>query len=124
MTASAPDPYVASLPISHIQMSEAANFAGGKVTYIDGQIANTGGKVVDGILVAVVFKNDIGELPQEETMPLSLIRTREPYVDIESVAADPLKPGEQKDFRLIFDRVTPTWNQQYPAIRVVRVHTR
>ncbi len=105
-------------------MSEAANFAGGKVTYIDGQIANTGGKVVDGVVVTVTFKNDIGEPPQQETMPLSLIRTREPYVDIEPVSADPLKPGEQKDFRLIFDRVTPTWNQQYPEIKVVHAHTR
>jgi hypothetical protein len=57
-------------------------------------------------------------------MPLSLIRTREPYVDIEPVSAEPLKPGDTHEFRLIFDHVTPTWNQQYPTVQPVRVQTR
>jgi hypothetical protein len=120
LATAAPDPYAAHLPISHVQMSEAANFAGSKLTYVDGQIANTGGKAVTGVTVAVMFRNDLGEPPQQEVMPLRLIRTREPYVDIQPVSADPLKPGETKDFRLIFDHVTSTWNGQYPEIRVVR----
>jgi hypothetical protein len=57
-------------------------------------------------------------------MPLTLIRTLEPYVDIEPVSAEPLKRGDSHDFRLIFDHVSPTWNQQYPAIQVMRVETR
>jgi adenosylcobinamide amidohydrolase len=57
-------------------------------------------------------------------VPLSLIRTRQPYVDIEPVSAAPIEPGQQRDFRLIFDTVPADWNQQYPEIRVISVHSR
>jgi hypothetical protein len=119
-----PDPYASQLSISNLQMSEAANFAGGKVTYVDGTITNKGDKTVTGVHVVVTFKNDVGEPPQKTPMPLTLIRTREPYVDIEPVSAEPLKPGDSHDFRLIFDHVSPTWNQQYPVIQVMHVETR
>ena len=119
-----PDAYASQLAIGNLQMSEAANFAGGKVTYVDGTIANKGDKIVTGVNVLVTFHNDIGEPPQMTPMPLTLIRTREPYVDIEPVSAAPLKPGDSHDFRLIFDHVSPTWNQQYPAIQAMRVQTR
>ena len=48
----APDPYAASLPITNVVMSESGNLAGGKVTYIDGHITNTGNKTVTGRLGA------------------------------------------------------------------------
>ena len=119
-----PDPYASQLSISNLQMSEATNFTGSKITYVDGQVTNKGNKTVTGINVVVTFRNDIGEPPQTTPMPLSLIRTREPYVDIEPVSAEPLKPGGTHEFRLIFDHVTPTWNQQYPTIQPVRVQSR
>jgi Protein of unknown function (DUF2393) len=116
-----PDPYAAQLSIGNLQMSEATNFTGSKVTYVDGTITNNGTKTVTAVNVVVTFKNDIGEPPQQTPMPLTLIRTRDPYVDIEPVSAEPLKPGESHDFRLIFDHVSPTWNQQYPTIQVTRI---
>ena len=51
------DPYAASLPISNLAMSESANLAGGKVTYVDGHIANTGARTVTGITVQVLFRD-------------------------------------------------------------------
>ena len=119
-----PDAYASQLAISNLKMSEAANFAGGKVTYVDGTIANKGDKIVGSVTVVVTFHNDIGEPPQIAPMPLTLIRTREPYVDIEALSAEPLKPGDSHDFRLIFDHVSPTWNQQFPTIQPTRVQTR
>jgi hypothetical protein len=119
-----PDPYAAQLSTGNLQMSEASNFTGSKVTYLDGTITNKGSKTVSAVNVVVTFHNDIGEPPQQTPMPLTLIRTREPYVDIEPVSAEPLKPGESHDFRLIFDHISPTWNQQFPTIQVKRVEAR
>jgi hypothetical protein len=102
-------------------MSEASNFAGGKVTYVDGKIINNGSETLTGITVQVAFRNDLKEIAQKETMPLNLIRTHEPYVDTQPVSASPLKPGDRREFRLIFDSVAPDWNGQYPEIRVVQV---
>ncbi|HEY3990363.1 MAG TPA: DUF2393 family protein [Acidobacteriaceae bacterium] len=119
-----PDPYASELSIGNLQMSEATNFTGSKVTYVDGTITNKGSKTVTGVNVVVTFSNDIGEPPQKVPMPLSLIRTREPYVDIEPVSAEPLKPSDTHEFRLIFDHISPTWNQQHPTILPIRVLTR
>jgi hypothetical protein len=62
--------------------------------------------------------------PQLETLPLSLIRTREPYVDTQSVASAPMKPGEERDFRLIFESIPANWNMQMPEIRIIQVGTK
>lgn len=117
----APDPYAASLPIGNLVMSESANLAGGKVTYVDGHIANKGSRTVTGVTVQVLFRNFAHEVVQNETHALNLIRTREPYVDVEPVSAAPLKPGDEQDFRLIFDSVSPDWDGAYPEIRVIHV---
>lgn len=116
------DPYAASLPISGLQMSEADSFSGAKVTYIDGHVANIGDRTVTAITVQVGFHSDVGQYAQRLAVPLSLIRTRQPYVDIQSVSAAPIEPGQQRDFRLIFDAVPAEWNLQYPEIRVISVH--
>src|SRR6516165_7196210 len=74
-----PAPYASSLDIGGLQMSEASNFAGGKVTYVDGKIINNGSETLTAITVQVAFRNDLKEIAQKETMPLNLIRTHEPY---------------------------------------------
>jgi hypothetical protein len=118
------DSYAPSLPITNLKMSEASNFAGGKVTYIDGEVTNTGTKTVTGVTIQLAFHNELGELSQKETMALNLIRTREPYVDTQPVSGAPIQPGQVREFRLILDHVTMDWNQQYPEIRVVEVKSR
>ncbi len=120
----AADPYAANLPIANLAMSEAPNFAGSKVTYLDGRIANTGNSTVTGVTVQVLFRTFTHEVAQNETQPLKLIRIREPYVDLEPVSAAPLKPSDTHDFRLIFDAVSPDWDGVYPEVRVIRVKTR
>jgi hypothetical protein len=115
------DPYAASLPITELKMSESSNFAGGKVTYVDGHIANNGSKTVADITVQLGFRDFGNQLVQKETMPLTLIHMREPYVDTQVVSADPIKPGDQRDFRLVLDHVAQDWNGQYPEVRVIRI---
>jgi Protein of unknown function (DUF2393) len=120
----AADPYAASLPITDVKMSESGNLAGTKVTYLDGHITNNGNKTVTGVSVQILFRNVANEVAQNETWPLKWIRTRDPYVDLEPASAEPMKPGEGRDFRLIFDNITPDWNQVYPEIRLVHVDAR
>lgn len=115
------DPYAANLPISGLTMSESSNLAGGKVTYVDGHIANKGSRTVTGITVQVLFRDMTHQIAQNDTQPLRLIRMREPYIDVEPVSAAPLKPGEERGFRLIFDTVSPDWDGDYPRIRILHV---
>jgi len=116
-----PAPYAAQLTVSNLQMSQANNAIGGQSTYLDGQITNHGSETLTAITVQVAFRDVANQLVQKETMPLNLIRTREPYVDTEPVRADPILPNQTRDFRLIFDHVSQNWNQNYPEVRVIDV---
>ncbi|HEV2646292.1 MAG TPA: DUF2393 family protein [Acidobacteriaceae bacterium] len=118
------DAYAASLPLSGMEMSEAENLSGGKMTYLDGRLTNSGGRTVTGVTVQVVFANDMGMAPQVDTVPLTLIRTKQPYIDVEPVSADALKPGDSRDFRLTFETVPDGWNTQMPEVRVIRTELR
>jgi uncharacterized protein DUF2393 len=113
--------YAASLPLSQVAMSESTSLSGGKSTFIDGHIQNTGSQTVTGITVQVIFRNDEAMPPQIDTVPLSLIRTREPYIDTQSVGSSPLKAGDGRDFRLIFESIPANWNTQIPEIRIIQV---
>ncbi len=116
--------YATQLHLSKLAMSESSNLAGGKVTYLDGEVSNLGDRTVTGVTVRVEFRNAAHEVAQNETMALSLIRMREPYIDTEPVSASPLKPGERRDFRLIFDRVSADWDGAYPEVVVLGAATR
>ena len=113
--------YAPNLPLSQLAMSESTSLSGGKSTFIDGHIQDTGDQTVTGITVQVLFRNDEGMPPQVETLPLSLIRTRQPYIDTQPVSAAPLKPGDGQDFRLIFENIPANWNMQMPEIHVIQV---
>ncbi|SEC39059.1 DUF2393 family protein [Terriglobus roseus] len=114
-----PDVYAASLPITGITMSEATNGAGGKATYVDGTVTNTGTKTLTDAQVQVTFATSDGSAPHLETVPVALVRTRIPYVDLQSISVDPIKPGDHRDFRLIFESVPANWNVQPPSILIV-----
>lgn len=118
------DAYAANLPLTNLQMSESTSLSGGKVTYLDGHILNKGDRTVIGVTVQVLFRDYAREVTQNETQPLKLIRMREPYIDVEPVAAAPLKPNDGQDFRLIFDRVSADWDGAYPEVRIIRVATK
>ncbi|MDQ2834966.1 MAG: DUF2393 domain-containing protein [Acidobacteriota bacterium] len=116
--------YAPNLPLSQLAMSESTSLSGGKSTFIDGTVKNTGTQTVTAITAQVLFRNDEGMPPAIETEPLSLIRTREPYVDTEPVSAAPLKPGDQAAFRLIFEAIPANWNSEMPEIHVIDVGTK
>jgi len=69
----------------------------------------------------VVFRDYANKVAQSERMALTLIRTREPYIDTVMVSAAPLKPGAQQDFRLNFDVITPDWAGAVPEVRILHV---
>jgi hypothetical protein len=119
-----PAAYAASLPLSKLAMSESTSLSGGKSTFIDGIVGNSGSSTVSAVTVQVLFKNEEQMPPQVETVPLMLVRTREPYVDTQMVSASPIKPGEEREFRLIFEAIPANWNMQMPEVRVVRVETK
>jgi hypothetical protein len=118
------DAYASSLPLTQFAMSESENLSGGKLTYLDGHVQNTGGKMVTAVTVQVVFANDEAMPPEIDTIPLTLIAMKQPYIDVQPVSANPLRPGDDREFRLTFETVPENWNTQMPTVRVIRTELR
>ncbi len=118
------DPYAKNITLSNVQVSQASNFAGDQLTYVDGTIQNGGNRTITAMTLQAAFPNETGDAPQILQAPLSLVRSRDPYVDTQPISAAPLPPGKSQDFRLVFDNVSPMWNQAPPALRIVDIGTR
>ena len=117
------DPYVKNLQLADFKLSQAENFVGGNVTYLEGKVRNGGSKTVTGAQVRVTFKNSLQEVSQSETLPLMIITARQPYIDTADLRSQPLKPGDARDFRLTFEHVTADWNGAMPEVEVRTVAT-
>lgn len=117
-------PYAAKLKISDLKMSQAQNFVGANVTYIDGTLTNTGDQTLTHAEVRVTFKDLYGQIAQVEEVPIKVLQTSGPYPDTVDFAISPLAPGQSKPFRLIFEHVSEQWNQAYPELQIVNVTTK
>src|SRR5579864_5736811 len=103
---SGPPPYVANLKFSDVKMSQAQNFVGASVTYIDGTVTNAGDKTVTHATAHVEFKNSMDQVAQVEDLPLRILQTGGPYPDAVDLTVSPLGPGQSKPFRLTFEHVS------------------
>ena len=90
--------YAASLPLSQLAMSESTSLSGGKSTFIDGHIQNTGTQTVSGITVQVLFRNEEAMPPQIETAAALAGSDQEPYVDTQPVALGSAEAGRRAGF--------------------------
>jgi hypothetical protein len=119
-----PPPYATFLKVSDIKMSAAENFVGATVSYVDGTITNTGSKTVTHAAVQTVFKDEMGQVVGNETMPLHVLQTSGPYPDVADLSASPLAPGQSKPFRLTFEGISNQWNHQVPELQITDVVTK
>jgi Protein of unknown function (DUF2393) len=120
----APPPYAASLKISDLKLSQAQNFVGATVTYVDGTLLNTGDQTVTHAEVRVTFKDMYGQIAQVENFPIKVLRTTGPYPDTADLSVVPLPPGQSSAFRLIFEHLSDQWNQGQPDLQITGVMTR
>jgi hypothetical protein len=123
ITAKVASPYAGHLDLENVKLSLAENFIGGTVTYIDGQVANTGDKTVTHATVSVKFQNSLGQIAQLEELPLQVLDRTGPYPQAIDLKMSPLKPQQSREFRLTLSHVSTEWNQQIPDLKVMQVET-
>jgi hypothetical protein len=120
----APASYAPSLKVSDVKMSAAENFVGATVSYVDGTLTNTGNKSVTHAMVQALFKDEMGQIVGNETLPLHVLQTSGPYPDVVDLSASPLAPGQSKPFRLTFETLSTQWNRQIPELEITDVVTK
>jgi hypothetical protein len=119
--AGAAHPYAASLQFADLKLSAAENFVGGNVTYLDGVLANTGARTVNGVTVELTFRNSLSEVVQRETMRVMALSEAGPYPDTRDLRAAPLAPGKSRPIRLTLEHISADWNRAAPDIKVTSV---
>jgi hypothetical protein len=117
------DPYSSNLRIMDVKASQAQNFAGGSVYYLEGQIANMGSKSITGANVEAVFRNTLGQVVDRQVQPLTILQERPGYTDSVSLREHPLTPNMQDRFRLTFEHISADWNQGVPELRFIKINT-
>ncbi|HWX53562.1 MAG TPA: hypothetical protein VN176_03110 [Verrucomicrobiae bacterium] len=115
------DFYIPKLQISGLHMEEAATFAGGKITYVEGRLNNGGDRKVTGASMEVLLKNSLNETVQKETQQVVVLLRATPYADYGSLDQSPLAPGQSREFRLTLEHVSADWDGQIPQVKIVKV---
>jgi uncharacterized protein YneF (UPF0154 family) len=98
--------YVRSLQLSEVTMKATESYVKQTVIEIEGKITNTGNRTVSQAELYCVFYNSYGEVILREKAPI--VRTA-------------LKPGEMRPFRLPFDDIPASWNNQMPQLVIARI---
>jgi hypothetical protein len=105
-------------------MSQAQNFVGATVTYIDGNLVNSGDKTVMHVTVRVTFRDLYGQLAQVEEVPIKVLQTSGPYPDTVDLSLSAIAPSQSKPFRLTFEHLSDQWNHAYPDLAITDVQVK
>jgi hypothetical protein len=98
--------YAANVRFQDLKMSRFENMLHQQVTYLVGNIENTGNRTIGDLEITVEFRN-----VQNQVVLRQSVRP------LESRPV-PIQAGQQRAFQVGFDGVPADWNEQYPAIRV------
>jgi hypothetical protein len=115
--------YAEHLQLSNVRVSQSESLSGARSTFVDGQVVNNGDQTVTAATVEAQFAWSGGQT-QTATAPLAIVHMRQPVVDTVPLSTAPLGPGQQADFRLIFDSVKSGFNMRVTNVRVLEASTR
>ena len=117
-TVQGPDPYAANLVVEQARLSQADNFVGATVTYIDLTVRNTGQRTVTGGMVKATFRDTLGQAVQTDTLPLRALVKHALGGEDESaeLMVAPLAPGQTRTLRLTVEHISSEWNQAQPEL--------
>ncbi len=87
-------------------MSRAESFLNQEVTYLAGDVLNSGDRALSGIEATIEFQDDMKQIALRETRPVLF------------GSSALLPPGKTAHFEISFDHVPPSWNMQLPTVRV------
>ena len=101
--------YLKHLALSDVQMAAAESYLKQAVLEIVGAIGNNGDRVIDTIEVNCIFRDAYGQVVLRERVTVVGRRTGQ------------LKPGDTKGFRLAFDSIPDSWNNQMPELVIAQI---
>jgi len=101
--------YVKDLRLSDVEMEAHESYMKQAVVEITGKIGNAGDRVLQVVEINCVFYDHYNQVVLRERVP------------IVSKKMGNLAPGETKNFRLAFDNLPESWNNQMPQMVIARI---
>lgn len=98
--------YVKNLKLSEVSMKATESYVKQMVTEIEGKITNAGDRPVKQVDVYCIFYNSYGEVVLRERVP---------------IVKAALQPGEMRPFRMPFDTIPGSWNNQMPQLVIALI---
>lgn len=98
--------YVRNLQLSDVTMKATESYVKQMVTEIEGKITNSGTRTVKQVDVYCIFYNVYGEVVLRQRVPI-----------VKSL----VKSGESRSFRLPFDEIPESWNNQMPQLVIAGI---
>lgn len=98
--------YVRSLRLSDVTMKATKSYLSQMITEIEGKITNVGDRTLQSIELNCAFYDAYSQLVLRERV---------------TIVRNGLKPGETKSFRLPFDSIPQSWNQQMPDLVIAGI---
>ena len=105
------------IQLSHLQIVPAPV---GNAVYLTGLMENKGGTEVTGVQVQATFQGTNGENLETQTRPVEALAGPSSNT-AEDLTRSPIKPNEQRPFRVYFEHYPAGWNHQVPALVVTIV---
>jgi len=101
--------YVQNLDLSDVHMHATESYLKQTITEIEGSIQNKGDRALHSVEILCVFHDSYGQV---------VLRER---VFIVKHSGTPLKPGERRAFRLPFDDIPSSWDNQMPRLVIAAI---
>jgi hypothetical protein len=98
--------YAHNLQLSDVSMKATESYSKQVITEIEGKVTNAGDRTVEFAEVACVFHDSIGQMVLREKA---------------TIVRRALKPGETQAFRLPFDDIPASWNNQMPQLVIAQI---
>jgi len=98
--------YVKNLKLSEVSMKATESYVKQMVTEIEGKITNAGDRPVKQVDVYCIFYNSYNEVVLRERV--AIVKTS-------------LQPGEMRPFRMPFDTIPGSWNNQMPQLVIALI---
>lgn len=101
--------YVRHLRLSEVGIKKTESYLKQSVVEITGKISNAGDRVLHAVQVNCVFYDAYGQVVLRERMPIVGEKTGS------------LAPGQTRVFRLAFDNLPESWNQDMPQLVIAEI---
>lgn len=98
--------YARSLQLSEVTLKATESYAKQTITEIEGKITNAGDRMVRRAEVSCIFYDHYGQVVKRERV--AIVKTI-------------LAPGETRAFRLPFDDLPESWNDQMPTLVIAGI---